>query len=295
MQELAVKNSLQLYLSEIDTYPLLSREKEYELAKVYYDDGDLNAANSLIVSNLRFVVKIASEYVKYGFHALDLIQEGTLGLMRAVKKFNPYKGYRLISYAVWWIKSQIHNYIMKFWSQIKIGTTQAERKLFQRISKAKIELGINDDKLSKRDVKKIANHFGVKEKDVKDMEIRMASRDYSLDQSQGEDSISPINILSGKYESQEDLIIADENRELSNKGIKKGFDKLSDREKEIIRGRFFASPTVTLKQLGYKYRISKERVRQIEAGALKKLRFEVTKLTNSKEKLSASLHYREEI
>jgi len=295
MQELAVKNSLQVYLNEIDTYPLLSREKEYELAKVYYDDGDLNAANSLIVSNLRFVVKIASEYVKYGFNALDLIQEGTLGLMRAVKKFNPYMGYRLISYAVWWIKAQIHNYIMKFWSQIKIGTTQAERKLFQRISKAKIELGINDDKLSKRDVKKIANHFGVKEKDVKDMEIRMASRDYSLDQSQGEDSISPINILSGKYESQEDLIIADENRELSNKGIKKGFDKLSDREKEIIRGRFFASPTVTLKQLGYKYRISKERVRQIEAGALKKLRFEVTKLTNSKEKLSASLHYREEI
>jgi len=295
MQELAVKNSLQIYLNEIDTYPLLSREKEYELAKVYYDDGDLNAANSLIVSNLRFVVKIASEYVKYGFHALDLIQEGTLGLMRAVKKFNPYKGYRLISYAVWWIKSQIHNYIMKFWSQVKVGTTQAERKLFQRISKAKIELGINDDKLSENDVKKIANHFGVKEKDVKNMEIRMASRDYSLDQSQGEDSISPINLLSGKYESQEDLIIADENRELSSKGIKKGFDKLSDREKEIIRGRFFASPTVTLKQLGDKYRISKERVRQIEAGALKKLRFEVTKLTNSKEKLSASLHYREEI
>ena len=114
-------------------YPVLSKQEEYEIAVNYHENGDLEAANKLVLSNLRFVMKIAGEYKTYGFPLMDLIQEGTIGLMHAVKKFNPYKGYRLISYAVWWIKARIHGHIMKFWSSVKIGTTQAQRKLFQKL------------------------------------------------------------------------------------------------------------------------------------------------------------------
>ncbi|MEM7009713.1 MAG: sigma-70 family RNA polymerase sigma factor, partial [Thermodesulfobacteriota bacterium] len=142
MNAIAVREPLNIFLKEIDKYPVLSKEEEYELAVDYYETKDLEAANTLVVSNLRFVVKIAREYLSYGFPLSDLVQEGTMGLMKAVKKFDPYKGYRLISYAVWWIRASIQNHIMKFWSQVKIGTTQAQRKLFHKIGKAKKELNI---------------------------------------------------------------------------------------------------------------------------------------------------------
>ena len=138
----ATCDSLSVFMREMEKHPLLSKEEEYTLAVRYYENGDLEAANKLVVSNLRFVVKIASEYGSYGFPMMDLIQEGSIGLMRAVKKFDPYKGYKLISYAVWWIRVRIQNHIMKFWSNVKIGTTQSQRKLFQRIEGAKRRLGI---------------------------------------------------------------------------------------------------------------------------------------------------------
>ncbi|HEY7534805.1 MAG TPA: sigma-70 family RNA polymerase sigma factor, partial [Thermodesulfobacteriota bacterium] len=174
MRELAFRDPLKLFLKEIEKYPVLSKDEEYELALKHYEERDLEAARWLVTSNLRFVVKIASQYTSYGFPLLDLIQEGAIGLMRAVKKFNPYRGYRLISYAVWWIKAKIQNYIMKSWSLVRIGTTQAQRKLFQSLGKAKRELNITHDELTNKDLKKIAELVDVRKEDVLGMEIRMA-------------------------------------------------------------------------------------------------------------------------
>lgn len=277
MKALAVREPLGIFLKEIDKYPVLSKEEEHKLAVRYYEDNDdLEAANLLVVSNLRFVVKIASEYISYGFPLTDLIQEGTIGLMKAVKKFNPYKGYRLISYAVWWIRAKIQNHIMKFWSHVKIGTTQAQRKLFHKIGRAKKQLNINNEEMTETDVRKVAESFGVKDKDVIDMEIRMASRDYSLDSASTEDnSITYLDALSDDGSSQEELIESIEDRELAREGLKSGLKKLSPREKRIIERRYLSKPQSKLRELGDELGISKERVRQIEARALKKLRCEV--------------------
>jgi RNA polymerase sigma-32 factor len=187
MGQIISRDPLKIFIRDIEKYSVLSREEEYELAVRYRKEGDLEAAKRLVVSNLRFVTKIASEYTSYGFALLDLIQEGTMGLMTAIKKFNPEMGYRLISYAVWWIRARIHNFIMKSWSLVKIGTTQAQRKLFQKLSRAKKQLNIPGDDLSKETLKRVADLFDVKEKDVLGMEMRMAGRDFSLDAVSSED------------------------------------------------------------------------------------------------------------
>jgi len=225
------------------------------------------------VSNLRFVVKIAREYLSYGFPLSDLIQEGTMGLMKAVKKFDPYKGYRLISYAVWWIRAGIQNHIMKFWSQVKIGTTQAQRKLFHKIGRAKKELNIENSEMTELEVSKVAKLFGVKDKDVIDMEFRMASRDYSLDAASTEDnSVTYLDTLSDRSATQEEVLQSIETHELSSQGIKEGFEKLSPREQKVIESRYLKNPPEKLRELGDELGISKERVRQIEVHALKKLK-----------------------
>lgn len=277
MKALAVREPLGIFLKEIEKYPVLSKEEEYKLAVRYYEDNDdLEAANMLVVSNLRFVVKIASEYISYGFPLTDLVQEGTIGLMKAVRKFNPYKGYRLISYAVWWIRAKIQNHIMKFWSHVKIGTTQAQRKLFHKTGRAKKQLNINNEEMTETDVRKVAELFGVKDKDVIDMELRMASRDFSLDSASTEDnSITYLDALSDEGSSQEELIESIEDRELAREGLRSGLKKLSPREKRIIESRYLSNPQSKLRELGDELGISKERVRQIEVQALKKLRGEV--------------------
>ncbi|MEQ9618709.1 MAG: RNA polymerase factor sigma-32 [Deltaproteobacteria bacterium] len=277
MKALAVREPLGIFLQEIEKYPVLSKKEEYKLAVRYYEDNDdLEAANKLVVSNLRFVIKIASEYISYGFPLTDLIQEGTIGLMKAVKKFNPYKGYRLISYAVWWIRAKIQNHIMKFWSHVKIGTTQAQRKLFHKIGRAKKQLDINNGEMTETDVRKVAELFGVKDKDVIDMELRVASRDFSLDSASTEDnSITYLDALSDDGSSQEELIESIEDRELAREGLRSGLKKLSPREKRIIESRYLTDPQSKLRELGDELGISKERVRQIEVRALKKLRGEV--------------------
>ena len=207
MKTLALREPINIFLKEIEKYPVLTKEEEYELAVKYYEDKDLEAANTLVVSNLRFVVKIATEYIKYGFALTDLVQEGTIGLMKAVKKFNPYKGYRLISYAVWWIRAKIQGHIMKFWSHVKIGTTQAQRKLFHRIGKAKKELNIDSTELTPKEAKRVAEVFGVKAEDVMDMELRMAARDFSLDATTTEDgSMTYMDSLPDPGENQEQIV-----------------------------------------------------------------------------------------
>ncbi|GJM15266.1 MAG: RNA polymerase sigma factor RpoH [Thermodesulfobacteriota bacterium] len=273
MNAIALREPLNIFLKEIEKYPVLNKEEEYKLALRYHEDKDLEAANTLVVSNLRFVVKIAREYLSYGFPLSDLVQEGTIGLMKAVKKFDPYKGYRLISYAVWWIRAGIQNHIMKFWSQVKIGTTQAQRKLFHKIGKAKKELNIENNEMTEQEVSKVAKLFGVKDKDVIDMEFRMASRDYSLDATSTEDNtVTYLDVLSDDRANQENILESIEASELSNQGIKNGFEKLSAREQKVIESRYLKNPPEKLRELGEELGISKERVRQIEVHALKKLK-----------------------
>lgn len=287
---IAVREPMGIFLREIEKYPVLSRDEEHALALRYYEDKDLEAANQLIVSNLRFVVKIASEYVSYGFPLTDLVQEGTLGLMKAVKKFNPHRGYRLISYAVWWIRAGIQNHIMKFWSQVKIGTTQAERKLFHKIGRAKRQLHLDGGNLSEKDAGKVAELFGVKEKDVKDMELRTAARDFSLDSTVTDDnSITYIDTLPVDGPSQEEVLESIETNVLAQRGLEEGLTKLSPREKRVIESRYLSSPQGKLRELGEELGISKERVRQIEVQALKKLKGEVESSIDSGEVGHASV------
>lgn len=287
---IAVREPMGIFLREIEKYPVLSRDEEHALALRYYEDKDLEAANQLIVSNLRFVVKIASEYVSYGFPLTDLVQEGTLGLMKAVKKFNPHRGYRLISYAVWWIRAGIQNHIMKFWSQVKIGTTQAERKLFHKIGRAKRQLHLDGGNLSEKDAGKVAELFGVKEKDVKDMELRTAARDFSLDSNVTDDnSITYIDTLPVDSPSQEEVLENIETNVLAHRGLEEGLTKLSPREKRVIESRYLSSPQRKLRELGEELGISKERVRQIEVQALKKLKGEVESSIDSGEVGHASV------
>ena len=273
MKAIALNTPLNLFLKEIDSYPVLSKQEEYETAVSYHENGDLEAANKLVLSNLRFVMKIAGEYKSYGFPLMDLIQEGTIGLMHAVKKFNPYKGYRLISYAVWWIKARIHGHIMKFWSSVKIGTTQAQRKLFQKLGSAKRKLNISSSKLNDEEITKVAAHFGVKEKDVVEMELRHASRDFSLDQSaDGDDgSMNYIDILPDKAINQEELVEEIEYNNIAHEELRKGMENLNEREKKVINERFYLENPRKLHEIGEELGVSKERVRQIEKSALAKL------------------------
>jgi RNA polymerase sigma-32 factor len=282
MKALALNTSLNMFLKEVDNYPVLSKQEEYDTAVNYYENGDLEAANKLVLSNLRFVIKIAGEYKSYGFPLMDLIQEGTIGLMHAVKKFNPHKGYRLISYAVWWIKARIHSHIMKFWSTVKIGTTQAQRKLFQKLGSAKRKLKISSSSLNAEEVAKVAAHFGVKEKDVVEMELRHAARDFSLDQNiDGDDgSLNYIDILPDKRINQEQLVEEIEFNSVANEELKRSMENLNDRERKVIKERFYLDNPRKLHEIGAELGVSKERIRQIEKSALKKLKKNMKNIVN---------------
>ena len=265
-----VTGTLDLYISEINRFSLLTAEEEFKLAVQLKKYGDVEAAEKLIVSNLRFVVKIAHEYRSYGFGLSDLIQEGNVGLIHAVKKFDPYKGYRLISYAVWWIRAYIQNYLIKSWSLVKIGTTQAQRKLFFKLSQTKKEL----ETLSKKNPEfgEIATSLGVKGSEVAEMDLRMGSRDVSLNEFiNDEGDSSHIDFLTYKGDDQELSLIKDEEKSLAQRDIAGALTNLSERESYIILNRVMADDPKTLQEIGVKYNISRERARQIEKQALKKM------------------------
>jgi len=266
----AVTGTLDLYISEINRFSLLTAEEEFKLAVQLKKYGDVEAAEKLIVSNLRFVVKIAHEYRSYGFKLADLIQEGNVGLIHAVKKFDPYKGYRLISYAVWWIRAYIQNYLIKSWSIVKIGTTQAQRKLFFKLNQTKKEL----ETLSKKnpEFSEIATSLGVKDSEVAEMDLRMGSRDVSLNEIINDESNSShIDFLAYKGDNQELALIKNEEKSLVRRDIAGALANLNERESYIILNRIMADDPQTLQEIGTKYNISRERARQIEKQALKKM------------------------
>jgi RNA polymerase sigma-32 factor len=262
---------LQRYLTEIRRYPLLSREEEKELAIQYLKDQDVDAAYKLVTGNLRLVVMIAREYQRATRNLLDLIQEGNIGLMEAVKKFDPYRGIRFPSYAVWWVRAYIIRYLINNWRVVKLGTTQAQRKLFFNLQKEK-------ERLEREGIvpapKLIAQRLDVKESEVIEMEQRMSSRDLSVDQpsSDEEGGATLLDVLKGTAAGPDEQVAdAEFRREVGDK-IRAFGETLKDKEKVIFTERLLAEEPLTLQEIGDKYGISRERVRQLEERLKRKLR-----------------------
>ena len=263
-------DSLQVYLNSIADIPVLSLIEEQKLAEKFYKDGDLEAAQSLIVANLKFVVHIAKSYKGYGINLADLIQEGNVGLMKAVKRFDPTLGVRLISFAVHWIKAEIHEYILKNWKLVKIATTKAQRKLFFNLRKSKKNLGW----LSKEETTKLALDLGVKESDVIEMEKRMSSNDVSFDplEDSDDDDFTPSSFVTDETINPS-LIIENEDYENTYQTrLLESLDLLDQRSKDIVEKRWLNQNKATLHELADAYQVSAERIRQIENQALLKLR-----------------------
>jgi len=282
----AVTGTLDLYMAEINRFAILTADEEFRLAVRLKKFNDMDAAEKLVVSNLRFVVKIAHEYRNYGIKLADLVQEGNIGLMHAVKKFDPYRGYRLISYAVWWIRAYIQNYIIKSWSLVKIGTTQAQRKLFFKLSQARKRLeGLSE---KRPEFAEIAETLGVRPDEIADMEMRMSGRDFSLDASVSEDGDSThMDLLTYDGEDQEAALIRKEEMELVQNNIAGALTGLNEKEVFIIRNRVMADNPLTLQAIGDRYHITRERARQIEKQALRKLALAIPYLGKETKLLSA--------
>ena len=266
---------LQRYLAEIRRFPLLSREEEHRLAVEYKEYGNVEAAYKLVTANLRLVVMIAREYQKAFKTLLDLIQEGNMGLMEAVKNFDPYRGVRFPSYAVWWIRAYMIRYIMNDWRMVKIGTTQAQRKLFFNLQKEK-------DKIEKEGLtpgpKLLAQRLNVKEDEVVEMEQRLASRDLSVDVPIGDDDEATLlHFLPDDKQSPEEQFADTQFRDLLRDKMAAFANNLKDKELVIYQERLLNDEPLTLREIGQKYGISRERVRQIEERLKKKLKTYLSK------------------
>ncbi|HKK01200.1 MAG TPA: RNA polymerase sigma factor RpoH [Desulfuromonadales bacterium] len=258
------------YMAQIRRFDLLTREEESELAQRYHRDGDISAAHRLICANLRFVVKIAQEYRGYGIKMLDLVQEGNIGLMMAVKKFDPERGLRLITYAVWWIRAYIHNFIIKSWSLVKIGTTQAQRKLFFKLNQTRAALR---RLTGSEEPQELARQLDVNDSEVQEMSLRMGGRDVSLDVelTAGEDYTLMDSLADERADQEELLLRSEENRHLTSR-VQHAMERLNDRERHIITARILTDSPRTLQELADEYGISRERIRQLEKNSLAKLK-----------------------
>lgn len=266
---------LQRYLAEIRRFPLLSREEEHRLAVEYKGYGNVEAAYKLVTSNLRLVVMIAREYQKAFKSLLDLIQEGNMGLMEAVKNFDPYRGVRFPSYAVWWVRAYMIRYIMNDWRMVKIGTTQAQRKLFFNLQKEKEK--IEAEGLTPGP-KLLAQRLNVKEDEVVEMEQRLASRDLSVDMPIGDDDEATLlNFLPDDKQSPEEQFAETQYSDLLREKMELFAKNLKDKELVIYRQRLLNEEPLTLREIGEKYGISRERVRQIEERVKKKLKIYLSK------------------
>jgi len=274
-----VADSLSLYLAEIRKFPILSEEEEHRTAVTFYEKKDLESAHTLITSNLRFVVKVAYEYRHYGLKMLDLIQEGNIGLMLAVRKYNPYKGVRLISYAVWWIRAYIQNHIISAWSLLKIGTTQAQRKLFFKLREAKNairRLSGGDD-----DIHSAALSLKVSDQEAIEMDQRLRG-ECSLDaEMPGTDGVTVLEGLADGRMNQEELLSEFQMRHKLQQEVAHAVEGLNEKERFIIESRVTADEPMTLQEIASHFSISRERVRQIEEAALKKVKLTLLPLLAS--------------
>ena len=278
---LSSEGSLSLYLQEIKRFPILTAEEEYMLAKRYKEHGDVEAAHKLVTSHLRLVAKIAMGYRGYGLPVTDLISEGNVGIMQAVKKFDPEKGFRLATYAMWWIRAQIQEYVLHSWSLVKIGTTAAQKKLFFNLRKLKNQLGsIDDGSLSPENVREIANRLNVKEAEVKDMEGRLFSGDQSLNVQIGHEANTEWQDMIVDDSEAQDKVFEKKDEYLHRKKLfNEALKILNPREKEIIKLRRLRDKPKKLEELSQQFNISRERVRQIEEKAIEKLQKEISNIT----------------
>ncbi|MGL9723926.1 RNA polymerase sigma factor RpoH [Sodalis sp. (in: enterobacteria)] len=279
MQVLAYvpQGSLEAYVSAANAYPMLTAEEERALAERLHYQGDLEAAKQLILSHLRFVVHIARNYSGYGLPQADLIQEGNIGLMKAVRRFNPEVGVRLVSFAVHWIKAEIHEYVLRNWRIVKVATTKAQRKLFFNLRKTKQRLGwFNQD-----EVEMVAKELGVTSKDVREMESRMAAQDMTFDPTPEDDTregqpMAPMLYLQDKSSDFADGIEEDNWDDHAADKLSAALEGLDERSQDIIRARWLDDDNKsTLQELADRYGVSAERVRQLEKNAMKKMRLAI--------------------
>ncbi|QDP02675.1 RNA polymerase sigma factor RpoH [Thalassotalea sp. PS06] len=277
MQSMALtvpqSGSIEAYVQSAYSIPMLSAEREQELASRLYHQDDLNAAQELIMSHLRFVIHIAKGYSGYGLNQADLIQEGNVGLMKAVKRFNPEVGVRLVSFAVHWIKAEIHEFVLKNWRIVKIATTKAQRKLFFNLRKNKKRLGW----FNQEEIDTVAETLGVSSKDVVEMESRMANSDQAFDLTDADDdsssaSFAPAQYLEDKSSDLSTQVESDNWDDHVNGQLTEALSALDDRSQHIIKARWLDEDKATLQDLAQTYQISAERVRQLEKNALNKLK-----------------------
>ncbi|SNS20004.1 RNA polymerase, sigma 32 subunit, RpoH [Noviherbaspirillum humi] len=265
--------NIEAYISAVNRLPMLTQEEEVSLARRWRNENDLAAAQQLVLSHLRLVVSIARGYLGYGLPHADLIQEGNIGLMKAVKRFDPDQGVRLVSYAMHWIKAEIHEYILKNWRLVKIATTKAQRKLFFNLRSHKEGL----DAMSPAQVEDLANSLNVKREEVVEMETRMAGHDIALEsQSDDEDDkFAPIAYLSSDANEPTRALEAQQYDRLQSEGLEAALSKLDDRSRRIVEARWLANDDgsgATLHELADEFGVSAERIRQIESAALKKMK-----------------------
>lgn len=262
--------SLEAYIERVNQIAILSREEEADLATRFYQANDLKAARHLVLAHLRFVVRIARNYTNYGLALADLIQEGNIGLMKAVKRFDPKVGVRLITFAVHWIKAEIQEYILRNWRIVKVATTKAQRKLFFNLRKAKQHLNW----FNQEEVEAVAKDLGVTPTAVREMETRLSARDMSLDMPLDDDEpqSAPMFFLEdNRYDPARQIEHIDHNDQNQDK-LQKALLTLDTRSQEIVTQRWLAEPKATLQELAARYKVSAERIRQLEQNAMKKLR-----------------------
>lgn len=274
LPQLTVDGGLSRYFQEAWSYPMLKPDEELMLAERYRDRGDVDAAHRLVTSHLRLVAKIAMKYKGYGLPMSDLVSEGNIGLMKAVKKFEPERGFRLSTYAMWWIKASITEYILKSWSLVKLGTVSSQKKLFFSLRGLKSKLGITDGgELTDQQTKQISRITSVAEHDVRNMNQRLAARDYSLNATVGEEEgVEYIDTLVDTRPSPEANYARIEETTVQNGLLRDALEGLSERDRAIFVERYLTDQPKTLEELGTDYGISRERIRQLEARAFGKVK-----------------------
>lgn len=263
--------SLDAYLNTINNVPMLTLEEEKDLTVRLHKYNDVEAARQLVMSHLRFVARVAKGYMGYGLALGDLIQEGNVGLMKAVKRFDPAVGVRLVTFAVHWIKAEIHEYIIRNWRIVKVATTKAQRKLFFNLRSQKKRLGW----FKKEEVEAVANDLGVKPAEVMEMESRLNAHDAAFDapaEIDDEHSFAPVHYLEDSSANPEDLVASEKASNLYNESLGLAMSQLDERSKDIIQRRWLAESKATLHDLAAEYDVSAERIRQLEAAAMKKLK-----------------------